>query len=113
MSYLVDRRDVAALVRRQAERALLGSGLRVGELARVIEDARARGERAARRRPGAGGGAVMPVRAELGGEFALDATYQLVVRRCGWQIGCLAAAARGLETWMDSRSEFGGWGRAR
>jgi hypothetical protein len=43
VSYLVDRRDVAALVRRQAERPLLGSGLRVGELARVIEDARIRG----------------------------------------------------------------------
>jgi hypothetical protein len=55
VSYLVDRADVGALVRRQSERALLGADLRVGSLPRVIDDARGRGWR---RRAGAGAAGV-------------------------------------------------------
>jgi len=40
VSYVVDRRDVAALVRRQADAALLGRELHVGSLETVIGPAR-------------------------------------------------------------------------
>jgi len=43
VSYVVDRRDVAALVRRQADAALLGADLHVGPLAPLIDEARTLG----------------------------------------------------------------------
>ena len=55
VSYVVDRRDVAALVRRQADGALLGADLHVGPLEPLIDDARALGARLRSRAAGGGG----------------------------------------------------------
>ncbi len=45
VTYVTDRPDVAALVRREAQAAMLGSALRVGPLATVIATTRESGER--------------------------------------------------------------------
>jgi len=45
VSYVIDRQDVAELVRRQAEAALLGDKLHIGPLADIVDSARARGAR--------------------------------------------------------------------
>ncbi len=52
VAYVVDRRDVSALVRRQADLALLGDSLRVGPLEGIVATAR---RDSAARRPSAAG----------------------------------------------------------
>jgi hypothetical protein len=51
VSYVTDRSDVADLVRRQAEAALIGQHVKIGPLDRIVESARARAD--AMRRGGA------------------------------------------------------------
>jgi hypothetical protein len=53
VSYVVDRRDVAELVRRQAEAALVGERVHIGPLEKIVGTARGRATRS-RSKPGLG-----------------------------------------------------------